>query len=101
MAYNDKTRPYNGASSYPPYADNDNYYSYDSNPPPHQTYDPAGFNASEPGLNTYKDEPGYVAGTKERDTAVAVGSADDFGSSRTLGPKYVIILHQVSALLSL
>ncbi|KAI0818620.1 hypothetical protein BC629DRAFT_1463213 [Irpex lacteus] len=68
MAYNDKSRPYNGASSYPPYADNDNYYSYDR-------------------LNTYKDEPGYVAGTKERDTAVAVGSADDFGSSRTLGPK--------------
>ncbi|KAI0093666.1 hypothetical protein BDY19DRAFT_989219 [Irpex rosettiformis] len=88
MAYNDKSRPYNGAVSYPPYQDNDNYYSYESNPPPHQTYDPAGFNTSEPGLAAYKDEPGYVAGSKERDTTVGVGAADDFGSAtRTVGPK--------------
>ncbi|KAI0699710.1 hypothetical protein BC835DRAFT_1330417 [Cytidiella melzeri] len=88
MAYSDNHRAYNG-STYPPqqpYADNDNYYSYDNNQP-HATYGQAGFNASEPGLAAYKDEPGYAAGTKERDTQFVAGvSANNF-STRALGPR--------------
>jgi hypothetical protein len=83
MAYNDK----NYASKYPPqqpYTDNDNYYSYD-NSQPHRTYDQAGYNASEPGLAAYKDEPSYGAGTKE---TVIPASGDDFSSTtRALEPR--------------
>jgi len=88
MAYNDKSHAYNG-NTYPPqqpYADNDNYYSYDNNQP-HPTYDQAGFNASEPTFAPYKDEPQYGSYNKERDP-VAVAPADDYSSTaRASGPK--------------
>ncbi|KAI0341664.1 hypothetical protein BDW22DRAFT_1429783 [Trametopsis cervina] len=82
------TRPANTYPPQQPYADNDNYYSYDNNTQPHQSYEQAGYNYSEPGFPAYKDEPGFNGASKERETVVPAASADDFSSStRALGPR--------------